>query len=234
MALEIKLAVDSLSADGDKLTVKDVTGAYSFENPGGYGTLNPERGTLLVFLLADRVTSHSRRPLTVTGEAPSTAAGWGIGVKEDGVLEMLLVATKEMATGRLYLVNEVRAYGGTLYRSKALQTLVSFDELSDPAKWTPVVKVSDYPIGLADTGSHYNILNYLHSAHTELCRSCKTLEISKAGVESMDFERLAVKWLWQTVNLDAAVISAGFGDFAEAGDALEEAGRSCGDSNCGC
>jgi len=51
MGLQLKLSKVSLSSDGTTLVVQDTTGDYdSVNNPGGYGTPNPDRATTLVQL----------------------------------------------------------------------------------------------------------------------------------------------------------------------------------------
>ena len=51
MALQIKLKQTGISAEGDKIYLEDITGAYSAANLGGYGLPNPTKSEVAIIVL---------------------------------------------------------------------------------------------------------------------------------------------------------------------------------------
>jgi hypothetical protein len=86
MALILNITKDSISSDGATLKVVDSTGDYdATDNPGGYGTPNPDRSDLALFLRAfGKQIAEDDVTLTIATYNPQTADEWDITLQTDG------------------------------------------------------------------------------------------------------------------------------------------------------
>lgn len=92
MALILRLSYDSITADGTQITISDATGNYNAStNPGGYGTPNPDRSDIALFLRAftkrfdgsDTITS-ANIVATPNDTDPVVTASWVVEVTAQG------------------------------------------------------------------------------------------------------------------------------------------------------
>lgn len=64
------------SSAGTTVTLQDITGDYSSENTGGYGSPNEERTSLALYVVATHELSNGAVSLTLSGYLPETADEW--------------------------------------------------------------------------------------------------------------------------------------------------------------
>lgn len=85
MALSINIVKSSLNSDGTVMNLSDDTGAYNVStNPGGYGTPNPDRNQVAIFLLAYNKRSDGDVSLSIASYNKTTATTWAVTLNKDG------------------------------------------------------------------------------------------------------------------------------------------------------
>lgn len=148
MALILRLKYDSTTADGLQFTILDNTGNYNAStNPGGYGTPNPDRSDIALFLRAftkrfdgsDTVTS-TNIVATPNDTDPVATASWVVEVTAQGW-------------------HQSNLYGLQLYD---VATLLSVDELVWKADTEQIVRI------LTRTGSGPYTYTYAVAAEADL------------------------------------------------------------------
>lgn len=162
MALSIKSSYLNSVKGADYFVLRDTTGVYSGTNTGGYGTPNPERASLILFILADRIVKGVRSALVVTPQNTdlTTNANWDVKT-EDGAIETLLFTTSQWVDGA-YSKNTVVYNEGKTY--KAVSDMTS-GLLTEKDKWSPITTIKDYPF----PSGNYHLGDKLHNLHTYAC-----------------------------------------------------------------
>lgn len=85
MALTINIVKSSLNSDGTVMNLSDSTGAYNVsDNPGGYGTPNPDRDQLAIYLRAYNKRSDDDVALSIATYDKVTASTWAVTLNKDG------------------------------------------------------------------------------------------------------------------------------------------------------
>ena len=115
MSLVLQITLQSISADGTTLVFADTTGNYdSVNNPGGYGTPNPARNTLALFLQVfnnrfDGSPTVVETPLTIASYTPTTVTSWTATVAKEGWQEAIVYGCPlyDETGATLYSVGEV-------------------------------------------------------------------------------------------------------------------------------
>ena len=97
MALKLKLSRTSIDATGTKMYISDVTGPYSEDNPGGWGTVNPMREQSNLFFEAKYITSKGEVPIEISPYNPETVENIELNTTSDGYIEVLAVAVPRTA-----------------------------------------------------------------------------------------------------------------------------------------
>lgn len=121
MALVLRLEYTSINSDGTQITITDATGNYDAStNPGGYGTPNPDRSDIALFLRAyvkrfdgsDTITDTLLTD-TPNDTDPTAVASWLVDVDKQGWHQMDLYGLNLYSTSILLNVNEIVWNAGT-------------------------------------------------------------------------------------------------------------------------
>lgn len=84
MALELKLAKNSVTENGDRMFIGDVTGAYDAQdNDTGYGAPNEERANLGLFLFVDKKETTGDTAMVLQPSDPETVDEWEVTLTGD-------------------------------------------------------------------------------------------------------------------------------------------------------
>mgnify|MGYP003562710923 CR=1 FL=1 len=141
MALLPKLKVDSQTIDNDKITLVDDTGLYDLiTNPGGYGTPNPDRADLGLFVYGYEYNPDGDDVLLSTDNTePDTLSSWEFSISGDGYMYFLILVFNAWDFGTIYSQEDLVYHNSNFY--KALQvsigtepspvSTISWDILSD-------------------------------------------------------------------------------------------------------
>lgn len=92
MALSLKLSRTGINKTGTEMYLSDVTGIYSEDNPGGYGTPNPSREQLALVFQAIYHPSTGDEFLEIIPYDPETVENITIQTNKDGYIEVVVAA----------------------------------------------------------------------------------------------------------------------------------------------
>jgi hypothetical protein len=109
MALVLVISKDSISQDGSTVKVVDSTGDYDVnDNPGGYGTPNPDRTDLALFIRSfSKRVSEDDIQLEVSTYDPETADEWDITLSKDGWQQVIVYGLRLYSTSLNLSIGEL-------------------------------------------------------------------------------------------------------------------------------
>lgn len=115
MSLNLRLQNYAINDSGTVLTIQDVTGNYdATTNPGGYGTPNPARNSVALFLRTyqkryDGGDTIINTLLTSTpnNSAPTAVTSWDIALLTDSWLQATVYGLPLYSTSTLFSVNDL-------------------------------------------------------------------------------------------------------------------------------
>ncbi len=232
MGLALKLIKDSISEDGLTMLIKDDTGAYDADtNVGGYGTPNPARNTLALFLLCWNMRYDGEVSITPVAEDiatydPTDVTEWTVTLNKDGWQQAIVYGVKLYSTATLFEVNEV-VYDVSSGELRKILTVSG----SGPYTYTYDVVL---PATLDDTDYIIPYTYVLNDYAIPSITTCfnKTVEYYFLTLESSDFDRM--------LKIDAYLKSIRYsflsGSYAPAQAKVEqvEALCSCFTADCNC
>lgn len=175
MALVHKASLKAITNDRTQINVIDSTGDYDAEdNPGGYGSPNPERSDLAVFIFMYDKTPNEDDVLLedVDNTSPETADEWFGTIDHDSWYQFLVVSvpiwTSEGLNGSgVYIVDSIVYRGSNLYITQGDD--VGTDPLEDEVNWR-IVEVEDLPDYLETSSTViYGVSNDVVMVNSGVC-----------------------------------------------------------------
>lgn len=136
MALLPKLKVDSQTLENDKMTVIDDTGLYdAITNAGGYGTPNPDRSDLGLFVYGYEYNPDGDDSLILSDNTePNTASSWEFDISGDGYIYFFVLAFNAWDSSTPYDPDDLVYHNSNFY--KALQSSTNVEPSSSTsATW---------------------------------------------------------------------------------------------------
>lgn len=176
MALVMKVAKSSITADCTTLTIIDNSGDYSAVAPvnlTGYGAPNETRANLYnkIFLTLKKSTGDVVIAIDAYNE--NTASSWDIVISEDGWYEAYLFGCLVWGSGITYQLNYIAYDVSTDTYYKSLQNSNTNNLVSDPAWWVATDKVADFKVAIAalqpDTYAGFD--DFVELCNSVVCRS---------------------------------------------------------------
>lgn len=109
MALELSLSVSSEANDGTSITIADVTGDYNAStNEGGYGTPNPTRASLRLYMLPlKKAEDGTPTILDVDNTDADTITSWEIEIENDGWHSFGVLACSAYSASADYSISNI-------------------------------------------------------------------------------------------------------------------------------
>jgi len=134
--LELKLSRGAIAADLSYFILEDSTGVYDVtDNPGGYGTPNPERASLALYLYGYKYNKDVPDTLlTIDNVAAPTAASWTIFMSQDGYYYFKLLGFAIYDVALPYIVGDKVYYTGSYYNAIDV-VAAGQDPINNPALW---------------------------------------------------------------------------------------------------
>lgn len=143
MALTLALRRGAISDDLTYFLVEDSTGVYNVDtNPGGYGTPNPARTDIALYLYGlKHHADEADSALTVTGNTdPLNATSWQVGMTMDGYHYIRVVGVLAWSSATAYVVNNIVFYQNKYYI--ATQAGSNLDPVNNSTYWTEVTDLT--------------------------------------------------------------------------------------------
>ena len=97
MALTLKLSRTGINNTGTEMYISDVTGIYSEDNKGGWGTPNTERALVMLAVQAIYHASTGDEDVEIVPYDPETTEGVTINTSKDGYYDIIAVAVSKTA-----------------------------------------------------------------------------------------------------------------------------------------
>lgn len=236
MSLVLQIVQQSISADGTTMVFADTTGSYnSVTNPGGYGTPNPARNTLALFLQVfnnryNGSPTIQQIPLLVASYTPTTVTTWSVTTNLQGWQE-----------ATVYGVVLYDASGATLYSIGQFVYDVSSSQLrqiltvSGAGPYTYTWSVQQ-PSALGSAGTTV--------AYSTVYNTYALTNLNNCYNEANDIQLLSKKekdfhaYLQISSYLSAIIYAFNSGKWANAEQMVEQSENICycleETSNCGC
>lgn len=162
-----------LQKTGNLITVNEETGAYSLENPGGFGLPNSNRADLRAGLLVDRRSFGERHivPVLANPEDADASAvdSWFVTLPADGLYDYLYIAAAPFDPAITYGVNAVVFNPNDNFFYKAIHQMLPNTPIEDVRYWMPMVLAEQFPITkpFTVTGAYFALVQKTHTANAD-------------------------------------------------------------------
>jgi hypothetical protein len=214
--------------------LEDNTGVYNVTtNPGGYGTLNPARNTLALYVYGYKYRSTTPEALTIGNTIPLTATQWQVPMGEDGYYYFTLLAIPIWDTVPTYTINTIVYYQTHYYIAIAIST--NQDPINNPTKWQLITDLTTTAIQ-TNPSIYYATFNTVVNYRGKVCLQTQTYLEAKCNCNCDDNNRSEVR-PYQKVAV--MIATAGYlcaqQKYAQADDELVALSQYCSTLNCeGC
>lgn len=144
MALELKLKVQNIYSDNGTFPSSDIvdnTGTYdATTNPGGYGSPNPARSDLDLYVFAYKKNYDSDdQELDVTISTPATQELWNTELVGDGHYRYEVIGTEKWVIGETYALDQVVYFNGKFYKATTAHLAADSNDPEDVgAPWEEI------------------------------------------------------------------------------------------------
>jgi hypothetical protein len=232
MALELVIAQESHTADGTSMTIIDSTGGYDADNnEGGYGSPNPDRNSLALFILAFSKRYEGQDEiqdveLDVVANDPLTVSAWTVLMVKQGWVNIKVYGLKIYSTSLSFQINEC-VFDVTSQRIRKILTKTG----TGPYTYTYVNIAQEDLLEASVNVPHQSLLDTWIMTDLCLCLQKARKQYFKTLDES---DMQPVRKLLSYI--DSATISFELGAPADAQLKIETAEKicSCLTENCGC
>jgi len=200
MALELNICRTATTADCGTVTITDQTGNYdAVDNVGGYGTPNPDRADLALFLMGWKWVSPDEDdpedvPLTINNDDPLNVTSWDIAQTIDGYYYYKIFGVPVWDVAVAYTTGDV-VYDST-YQAyyKALQGSTGSQPGATPLDWEVVENLLEEEDNDSIYLTDYNDVVYcraeacvakiLSDYTDQCCKKCDGYDICKQWIQA--------------------------------------------------
>lgn len=202
MALELKLKRGAVLADLSEFIMLDNTGTYDpVDNITGFGTINPDRSTVALYLYGYKYRPTSDDELLVLDNSadPLVVSQWSVPISQDGYYYFRMLGIPVWDAGVAYIVDDIVYHSSRYY--KALDVSTGVDPLTDPLTWEEIPDLTTDEI-FTNTSIYVvasdQVLNYRAKAcyqtqvqlEAEGCCDCHSKDKSKVKIYQKIFVHL--------------------------------------------
>jgi hypothetical protein len=143
MPLQLKLKRGAVDSQLAYFLLLDNTGLYNVTtNPGGYGTPNPDRATLALYLYGYKYKKDvDDTPLNISNLDPTAVTQWQIPMPTDGYYYFTLLGFNIYDVLLPYAQGVYVYYAGGYYKSLDV-IATGEDPINNPSLWEPVADLT--------------------------------------------------------------------------------------------
>jgi hypothetical protein len=235
MALELDYCRTATTADCLTVTITDQTGDYdAVDNPGGYGTPNPDRADLALFLYGWKWVSPDADdpediPLVIDNTDPINVTEWQIEESLDGYYYYKLFAVPVWDIATAYVIDDV-VYDSTYQEYyKAIAPSTGSQPGDNPANWEVVDNLIEEEENESLTVQLYNDAI---TCRAEACWSQVLSDYSDQCCKDCDGLDICSQWIKTDALLQAAFMNIYQEKWREADYILSTLKDLCADVDC--
>lgn len=142
MALVLQISKGAVDANLAYFYLTDSTGVYDVtDNPGGYGTPNPARNTLALYLYGYKYRANPTddEAITINNTIPETVTQWEIPMTEDGYRYFRLLAVP-LWDSSAQVTGNIRYYQSKYYIATGNST--NLDPINNTGVWAEITDLT--------------------------------------------------------------------------------------------
>jgi hypothetical protein len=239
MALEAKLKRGAIDADLAFFLVQDNTGNYdAVDNAGGYGTPNPDRVDLALYVYGYRYKKDSDDLLLlIDNSADATSVtSWQVPMTEDGYYWFRMLTFNVWNDATAFVANNLVYYAGAYYRALDAST----NEIPSvyPLKWE---LLSDADLISDELFEDANVVSSttLDTVINSRAKACYQIQVKKHAKENCSCKGdvpgpVVQPYMKIFVHLNAAAFDCRQQKYAQADAELMYLKDYCASIGCGC
>jgi len=237
MALELKLKRGAVAADLSYFILQDNTGVYNVStNPGGYGTPNPNRNALALYLFGYYYQSDPKvttdNPIVISNTIPNSVTEWQIPITADGYVYFTLLGINNWDSATAYVIDDVVFYQNNYYI--AIDVSTNLDPVNNPLLWQLISDMTSEDI-TGNATVYSSTFNAVTNYRAKSCYQTQLFKEAKDNCNCDNSNRAEVRPYTKIfVHLNVAAILCSQQKYVQANDELEFLSKYCASIGCKC